>query len=108
MVLLQNIFQNNGLPFSNKGINMHNQLKNVFMKFAKLSVIALSMGLFLTSCGNGSTEAAKTDSTTTTTSTVTATPPPATPDTMAAGAAKPDTTKTTTTTTTETKKEEKK
>lgn len=32
------------------------------MKFVKLSVLALSMGLFVASCGNGSTEAPKTDS----------------------------------------------
>lgn len=31
------------------------------MKFVKLSVLALSMGLFVASCGNGSGEAAKTD-----------------------------------------------
>jgi len=33
------------------------------MKFVKLSVLALSLGMFIASCGNGSSEAPKTDTT---------------------------------------------
>ncbi len=40
------------------------------MKLVKLSVLALAMGLFVASCGNGNGDAPKTD---------TATPPPAAP-----------------------------
>ena len=47
------------------------------MKFVKLSVLALSMGLFVASCGNGAGEAAKTD-------TVAAAPAPAAEPTPAA------------------------
>jgi hypothetical protein len=115
------IFLTGGLPFSISGINLHNQLKNKSMKLVKLSVVALSLGLFVASCGNGG-DAAKTNvdsmnaatSTSMTTTTAPATPAPA--DTIAAGAAKPDsaaaaaaskTTTTTETKSTETKKEKK-
>lgn len=54
------------------------------MKIVKLSIIALAMGLFAASCGNGSESTKMADSTATSTSTVT-TPPAASPapDTMA-------------------------
>lgn len=58
------------------------------MKFVKLSVLALSMGLFAASCGNSSSESTKTNDTTAVMATTApATPPPAaspaTADTMA-------------------------
>lgn len=62
------------------------------MKFVKLSIIAITLGLFVTSCGSGSGETTKTDST----SATTAAPveAPAKPDTLNAAPAKPaDTTK---------------
>ncbi len=62
------------------------------MKFVKLSIVALSMSLFVVSCGSGSGDAPKVDSSASSsaTTTTTTTPPPAAPvDTMNAGAAKP-------------------
>jgi hypothetical protein len=46
-----------GLPFFQSGINLHNHLKTKVMKLVKLSVFALTMGLFVASCGSGSGEA---------------------------------------------------
>jgi multisubunit Na+/H+ antiporter MnhC subunit len=75
---------------------MHNHLKNVIMKFVKLSIVALSLGLFVTSCGSSETKT-ETPATTeaTTTEAVAAPAPAATPDTMTAAPAKPDTAKAT-------------
>ena len=55
------------------------------MKLVKLSVFALTMGLFLASCGGAKTEETPTDSTMATAAPVEATPPPV--DTMAKPAA---------------------
>ena len=66
------------------------------MKFVKLSIVALCLGVFVTSCGDSkpATDASATTTTMATTETV-APAAPAKPDTMNAGAAKPaaDTTK---------------
>ena len=63
------------------------------MKLVKLSVFALTMGLFVASCGNGG-DAAKsaTDSAAAAATAAPATPAPApaTTETMTAGPAKPD------------------
>ena len=84
------IFVIHGLPYFVSGINVHNHLKNNIMKFVKFSVLALSLGIFVASCGNGSGDAAKTDSTSSSATTTSATPPPAAPaDTMTAAPAKP-------------------
>jgi len=57
----KNIFSTGGLPFFKQGINLHNHLKTKIMKLVKLSVFALTLGLFVASCGSGSGEAANTD-----------------------------------------------
>ncbi len=50
---IKKFFQKPGLPFSQFRINVK-QLKNkTVMKFVKLSIFALTMGLFIASCGNG-------------------------------------------------------
>ncbi len=61
------------------------------MKLVKLSVFALTMGLFLASCGGAKTEEAKTDSAMATTAPVEAAPAPAADTTAkpAADTAKP-------------------
>jgi hypothetical protein len=85
------IFSHRGLPFSETGINVHNQLKNGIMKFVKLSIVALCLGVFVTSCGDS--KPADTSATTTTMAT-TETVAPATSapkvDTPTAPAAKVD------------------
>jgi hypothetical protein len=79
---LQNIFlkkvSKSGLPFFKGGINLHNnqKLKQKIMKFVKLSVLALSMGLFVASCGNSSSEATEAPATTETAPAAEATPAP--------------------------------
>ncbi len=88
---IKKIFLNCGLLFFQSGINVHNHLKKQKMKFVKFSVFALTMGLFVASCGGGG-ETKTTDSTasaTTTTMQAAPAPAPATADTMTAGAAKP-------------------
>jgi uncharacterized membrane protein len=52
------ICKNRGLPFLQSRINLHNHLKTKVMKLVKLSVFALTMGLFVASCGSSSNEAA--------------------------------------------------
>ena len=64
------------------------------MKFAKLSIVALSLGVFVASCGNGgdAAKAAADSAANAATATPVAAPPVATPppaDTLNAGAAKP-------------------
>ncbi len=88
---MEKYFLTDGLPFFISGINWHNKLKNIVMKFVKLSVLALSMGLFVASCGNGGGEAPKTDSAATAAPAPAPAPAPAAApaDTMNAGAAKP-------------------
>jgi|GEM_PF-948809 Predicted solute binding protein len=88
-----------GLPFSASGINVKQSLKQTIMKFVKLSIFALTMGLFVASCG-GNTETT-TETTTDSTTVVTPEPAPAPVDTTAAPAADTTTATTTTTTTTE-------
>ena len=62
------------------------------MKLVKLSIVAITLGLFVTSCGSGNAEAPKTDSASATTAAQVAAP--AKPDTLNAAPAKPaDTTK---------------
>jgi len=66
------------------------------MKLVKLSIIALSLGLFVTSCGGGSGETKTPDSTATQTAPPATPPPAATPapdTTKAAAAPAADTTK---------------
>jgi hypothetical protein len=99
------IYLTSGLPFFKWRINMHNHLKTKIMKFVKLSVLALSLGLFVASCGNSSETTTTTDSTTTTAPVAEPTPAPA--DTMTAAPAKPDSAATTTTTTTTTEEKKK-
>lgn len=74
-----------GLPFSKLGINQYNNQKTKNMKFVKFSVLALSLGLFVASCGNGGGEAAHTDSAATAApaEAAPATPAPATTDSAA-------------------------
>jgi hypothetical protein len=55
--ILLKISKKCGLPFFKSGINMHNHLKTKNMKFVKFSVLALSLGLFVASCGNSGSEA---------------------------------------------------
>ncbi len=62
--------------------------KQSFMKLVKLSVFALTMGLFLASCGNGG-EAAKTATDSAAAAPAPAPEAPKPVDTMNAGAAKP-------------------
>ena len=59
------------------------------MKFLKLSILALSLGIFMASCGGGETTTTEEASATTTTVTETAPPPAAPADTAVAGPAKP-------------------
>jgi hypothetical protein len=51
------------LPFYRRGINQYNNQKHSFMKFAKLSIFALTLGILAASCNGGGGEAKKTDST---------------------------------------------
>ena len=51
------IFLGNGLPFIETGINVYNKQKRNKMKIVKLSVFALTLGLFAASCGNSGSEA---------------------------------------------------
>jgi outer membrane murein-binding lipoprotein Lpp len=89
----------------------NNKQKNQVMKFAKLSIFALAMGLFVASCGNSETktEETKTDSTAVTTpaaapvDTTAVAPTAPAADSNAAAAPTADTTKKTTETKTEVK-----
>jgi hypothetical protein len=67
-----------GLPFSVLGIN-EKQLKIKVMKFVKFSIFALTMGLFVASCGNSSSE----ETTVTDTTATMAAPAPAPVDSAA-------------------------
>ncbi len=51
------IFLGSGLPFIERGINVYNKQKRNKMKIVKLSVFALTLGLFAASCGNSGSEA---------------------------------------------------
>ncbi len=79
------------------------------MKFVKFGIFALSMSLFIASCGGSSTtDSTKTDSTSTTTAPAAAPAPAATPAPDTTHPAAMDTTKKMETKTTETKMETKK
>ncbi|MBS1584998.1 MAG: hypothetical protein JSS82_05570 [Bacteroidetes bacterium] len=47
-------------------VYMGTTIKKIIMKFVKLSIVAMALGLFVTSCGNNESETKTTDSTATT------------------------------------------
>ena len=60
-----------------RSINVHNQLKTENMKLVKLSMLALTMSLFVVSCGGGEGEKPAADTVAAAPATPTAEPTPA-------------------------------